>query len=129
MTFTETPFFILTFVVFVLWRLCRDNYRARVFVLLAGSLVFYAHDYWPLLALLLAYCVVDWTVGLWVARARRPGLVLTLGVTFNLLGLAYWKYTPLLLRTLAQAALALDLPVPAAPATDWVIPFGISFYA
>ncbi|MCI0462392.1 MAG: MBOAT family protein, partial [Gemmataceae bacterium] len=129
MTFTEQPFLILTLVVFVLWLLCRGNYRAQMFVMLAGSLVFYGHHHWPLLALILAYCVVDWAVGLWVARSSRPGLALGVGVTFNLLGLAYWKYTPLVLRTLAQAALALDLPVPSAPASDWVIPFGISFYA
>src|SRR5207237_10365370 len=40
----------------------------------------------------------------------------------------YWKYTPLLVRTLARVAAAVDLPPPHAPG-DWIIPFGISFYA
>ncbi len=129
MTFTETPFLYLLLAVYALWLLCRGRYQARVAVLLAGSLVFYGYHHWPLLALILTYCLTDWAVGLWLVRARRPRLVLGLGVAFNLAGLAYWKYTPLLLRTLAQGALALDLPVPAAPPNDWVIPFGISFYA
>jgi D-alanyl-lipoteichoic acid acyltransferase DltB (MBOAT superfamily) len=43
--------------------------------------------------------------------------------------LGYWKYTPLLLRTAARLALALDLPAAPVPPGDWLIPFGISFYA
>jgi D-alanyl-lipoteichoic acid acyltransferase DltB (MBOAT superfamily) len=129
MTFTEAPFVWLLLAVYALWLLCRGHHRARAAVLLGGSLVFYGYHHWPLLALILSYCLVDWLVGLWIVRAPRPGVPLALGVTFNLAGLAYWKYTPLLLRTLAQLALALDLPVPAAPHDDWVIPFGISFYA
>ncbi len=129
MTFTEKPFWILTTITFALWLLCRGNYRARVVLLLTASLVFYGYHYWPLLFLILAYCVVDWTAACWLARSRRPRWGLTLGVAFNLVVLAYWKYTPLLLRTAAQVALALDLPAVPSPPTDWVIPFGISFYA
>jgi D-alanyl-lipoteichoic acid acyltransferase DltB (MBOAT superfamily) len=125
MTFTEQPFWILTAVTFVLWLLCRRHYAAKVVLLLTASVVFYGYRHWPLLFLMLAYCVVDWAAARWVARARRPGLPLALGVTFNLVVLAYWKYTPLLLRT---AAALLPLHVPDPP-QDWVIPFGISFYA
>jgi D-alanyl-lipoteichoic acid acyltransferase DltB (MBOAT superfamily) len=129
MNFTELPFLWLLLAVYVLWLLCRGRERLRLGVLLAGSLVFYGY-YAPWLLLLLgAYCVVGWAVGLWVARSRRPGLVLALGVGFNLAGLCYWKYTPLALRTLARLAFALDLPHLAPPPPgDWSIPFGISFY-
>jgi alginate O-acetyltransferase complex protein AlgI len=129
MTFTEVPFWILTAIVFSLWLMCRKNYRARAVLLLVSSLVFYGYHYWPLLFLILAYCVVDWAVALWIGQSRRPKLALALGVAFNLIVLGYWKYTPLLLRTAANLALAFDLPVPAAPAGDWLIPFGISFYS
>src|SRR5262245_28436531 len=127
MTFTELPFWILTVIVFLLWLRCRHNYRATVVLLLTASVVFYGFHYWPLLFLLLTYCVVDWGTALWVEHSRRPRLVLGLGVAFNLVVLCYWKYTPLLLHTLARFAPSLDLPLPA-PA-DWRIPFGISFYA
>jgi D-alanyl-lipoteichoic acid acyltransferase DltB (MBOAT superfamily) len=129
MTFTETPFLFLVPAVYALWLATRHNTRARTCVLLTGSLVFYGYHHWPLLALVGAYCLVDWLVGCRLTLSRRPGLLLALGVTFNLAGLAYWKYTPLLLRTLAQLTTALDLPTVAAPPDDWVIPFGISFYA
>jgi alginate O-acetyltransferase complex protein AlgI len=128
MTFTEQAFWVLTAIVFALWVASRKNYRATVAVLLGGSIVFYGYKNWPLLSLLFLYCLVDWTVALGVERSRRPRLILGLGVTFNLLVLGYWKYTPLLLRTAARLATGLDLSVPTAP-TDWVIPFGISFYS
>jgi len=119
MTFTELPFWELTAVVFCLWLAVRHNYRATVGVLLAGSVVFYGYHRWQLLFLILSYCVVDWATALWLERSARPRLVLGMGVSFNLLVLAYWKYTPLLLRTFAVS------PGPG----DWIIPFGISFYS
>jgi D-alanyl-lipoteichoic acid acyltransferase DltB (MBOAT superfamily) len=70
-----------------------------------------------LLPLLMVYCVVNWAVGC-VDGGRRRGRW-RLGVAFNLLVLAYWKYTPLVLRSFTS------VPVP----DDWAIPFGISFYA
>jgi D-alanyl-lipoteichoic acid acyltransferase DltB (MBOAT superfamily) len=129
MTFTETPFWILTVIVFALWLACRKHYAARMSLLLTASVVFYGYHCWWLLFLILAYCVVNWAVGCRLERSRRPRGVLTLGVVFNLAVLGYWKYTPLLLRTAARWALALDLPGVPAPPADWVIPFGISFYA
>jgi D-alanyl-lipoteichoic acid acyltransferase DltB (MBOAT superfamily) len=128
MTFTETPFVLLLLITYALWLLTRRHYGARLVVLLAASLTFYAYHAWQLVFLVLAYCVVDWAVGLWIARSRRPGLPLALGVTFNLAGLAYWKYTPLVLRTAAGLLPALGLgAVPDLP-DHWSIPLGISFY-
>ncbi len=129
MTFTEPAFWYLTAVVFGLWLFCRKNHAARIGLLLVGSLVFYGfHQPW-LLFLLLTYCLVNWAVGCWTERTRRRLGPVAVGVTFNLAVLAYWKYTPLLLRTLAQALLALHLPGSLPAPRDWVIPFGISFYA
>jgi alginate O-acetyltransferase complex protein AlgI len=58
-------------------------------------------------------------VGLWLARAARPRLVLAVGVAFNLGVLAWYKYTPLVLATLG---------VPLADPSAWEVPYGISFY-
>ncbi|HEV3083860.1 MAG TPA: MBOAT family O-acyltransferase [Gemmataceae bacterium] len=129
MTFTETPFWILTCIVFGLWLVFRRNYRISIGLLLASSVVFYGYHQPALLLLIFAYCVVNWGVALLTERSRRPRLMLGLGVAFNLLLLGYWKYTPMLLVTWARLALALDLPTSPAPAGDWAIPFGISFYA
>src|SRR5262249_39176652 len=97
MSFTDTPFLVLLAVVWPLWLLCRRSYRTSAALLLSASVVFYGYHQRWLLALLLGYCVVNWAVGYWVDGGRRRW-VLTLGVAFNLVVLAYWKYTPLLLR-------------------------------
>jgi D-alanyl-lipoteichoic acid acyltransferase DltB (MBOAT superfamily) len=118
MTFTETPFWILTCIVFGLWLVFRRNYRISIGLLLASSVVFYGYHQPALLLLIFAYCVVNWGVALLTERSRRPRLMLGLGVAFNLLLLGYWKYTPMLLATCARLALALDLPTtPRPPAT------------
>jgi alginate O-acetyltransferase complex protein AlgI len=129
MIFTELPFWGLTALTYALWLLCRLRYAARVGVLLAASIVFYGYHRPALLLLLFLYCFVDWAVARWTVQSRRPRAVLALGVAFNLVVLGYWKYTPLLVRTAVRLALALDWPAPPAPPDDWIIPFGISFYA
>jgi D-alanyl-lipoteichoic acid acyltransferase DltB (MBOAT superfamily) len=128
MTFTKLPFVILCLVTYGLWLLARHDYRAKLAVMLAASLFFYGYNQWRLLFLISAYCLADWAVACWIERSRRPGWPLTLGVGFNLILLAFWKYTPMLLRTIAQVASALDLPAPAGP-PPWAVPLGISFYA
>jgi alginate O-acetyltransferase complex protein AlgI len=152
MTFTEPAFVLFLVVVSALWLLTRRHYHAQLVVLLIASLFFYAYHAWQLVFLVLAYCVVDWTAGLWIARSRRPALPLALGVAFNLTGLAYWKYTPLLVRTAAELVRAFPLAGasglfgPLAGASGlfgslagasglcpdlpdhWAIPLGISFY-
>jgi alginate O-acetyltransferase complex protein AlgI len=128
-TFTRLPFLILLLVTYGLWVVCRKRYGAKLVVMLAASLVFYGYNQWRLLPLITAYCLVDWGVARWVERSRRPGVALAAGVAFNLGVLAYWKYTPMLLGTLAKVALALELSVAPAAPSSWSIPFGISFYA
>jgi D-alanyl-lipoteichoic acid acyltransferase DltB (MBOAT superfamily) len=129
MTFTELPFWILTALTYALWLLGRHRYPTRVGVLLTASIVFYGYHKPALLLVLLAYCLVDWGVARWIAVSRRPRAVLALGVSFNLVVLAYWKYTPLLLRSAAALAGFFDRPAPPTASADWIIPFGLSFYA
>lgn len=128
MNFTEKSFVYLLLAVYALWLLTRGHYRAKLFVLVSSSLVFYGFHQWPIVLLILAYCVVDWGVGLWIVQSSRPRAALTVGIAFNLLVLAFWKYTPLLLQTVARLALALDINPPTVPSENWVIPLGISFY-
>jgi alginate O-acetyltransferase complex protein AlgI len=123
MTFTAERFLILLGSTYLLWRLSGRHYWIRLWVMLAASLVFYGHDKWPLVFLLLAYGVVDWATAQWMTRARRPSVALALGLTFNLAGLGLCKYTPLL----AETATAVGLPAPIFE--GWRVPFGISFYS
>lgn len=122
MTFIELPFAILLAVTAALWLLCRRHYGARIAVLLIASFVFYGHNQWPLAGLLAAFCAVDWAIGRRIARSKRPGIPLAIGIACNLGVLVYWKYTPMLVDTLVGVD-------PLVRADSWIVPAGLSFYA
>jgi D-alanyl-lipoteichoic acid acyltransferase DltB (MBOAT superfamily) len=128
MNFTDRAFIPFLLIIYALWLLCRSRYRLTLVVLVTASLVFYAYHQWMLLGLILSYCLVDWLFGLWIGVTRRPGWVLTGGIAFNLGVLAYWKYTPLLLRTAVALLANLGVPVTWETPHDWLLPWGISFY-
>jgi alginate O-acetyltransferase complex protein AlgI len=128
-SFEDRPFLILLVVTYGLWLWLRRREGAAVGLLLAASLVFYAHNHWQLLPILLLYCVLDWAVALRLEYTRRPGLVLGLGVGFNLLVLCFYKYTPLVVTTLARRTGVWLWPAAQLGPEAWSIPFGISFYA
>lgn len=130
MNFTEKAFVPFLVIVYLLWLACQRNYRLSVALLLVSSLVFYGYHRWELLFLILSYVVVDWILGMWIARSRRPGgVLLALGITFNLGVLAYWKYTPMVVRTVIQLLTALDISTGLAAPHGWLLPWGISFFA
>lgn len=125
MSFEDRPFLILFAVTYVLWWVVRKKERQAVALLLTASLIFYGHNHWGLLPILLAYCVIDWAVALRMGCSPRPRFWVTVGVTFNLAVLAFYKYTPLVVTTFAPD-LASQL---ATQFAGWAIPFGISFYS
>ncbi|RMG16050.1 MAG: MBOAT family protein [Planctomycetota bacterium] len=89
--------------------------------LVAASLVYYGWFEPRYLALLGGSLVVNFALGVRLARFRRKR-VLALGVALNLLALAYFKYAGLLVRTAAELSGA-----------DWsppriLLPIGISFF-
>lgn len=129
MSFESPAFAWLLLVTYGLWLLVRRDERASVWLLTIASLIFYGADKPLLLLILIAYCVVGWGVGCWLTRTKRPGLVLTLGVGFNLAVLCFYKYTPLVVKTVAEL-LGFSL-WPGGPAVleGWSIPFGISFFS
>src|SRR5262249_38095886 len=100
MTFTETPFLILALAAYAVWLATRRGRGLALPALLLASLVFYGHNHWRLLPLLLCTCLANWWVGRALAGSARPRLLLGLGVAFNLGLLAWFKYTPLVAGTL-----------------------------
>jgi alginate O-acetyltransferase complex protein AlgI len=128
-TFTEAPFLLTFPVIYALWLLCRRRESWQVGLLTAASLYFYGYNHWRLLPLILSYCAANWAVGRWIEISHRPRRALTVGVAYNLLVLGYFKYTPLLMATLAAGLTRLAISHGITAPTSWTIPFGISFYA
>jgi alginate O-acetyltransferase complex protein AlgI len=90
-------------------------------VILAGSLGFYAWGEARYIPLLVAYIVVNWILGLLIARRTSwPRVMLAAGLSFNLGLLVYYKYLDFLLIQVA----GLDLP-----ANHLALPLGISFFS
>ncbi len=128
MSFEQKPFLILFAVAFAWWWLIRRRERAAVALLLGASLLFYAYNHWLLLPILVAYALVNWWVALRIRSSDSPRMWLACGVGFNLLGLGYYKYAPLVAQTVAELVPS-AVPALAPDAFDnWSIPYGISFY-
>jgi alginate O-acetyltransferase complex protein AlgI len=128
-SFEQKPFLMLFAVVFAWWWVVRRRERSTVALLLSASLLFYAYNHWFLLPILLAYCVVNWFVARRLEHTARPRSWVWLGVGFNLLVLCYYKYTPLVVQTVAELLPGVLPTVPPGAFEKWSIPYGISFYA
>jgi alginate O-acetyltransferase complex protein AlgI len=94
---------------------------ARLPVLLALSLAFYAWWDWRFLPLIVVSIVLNWIVAGIFSRTGR-GAVVTAALAGNLLVLALFKYEGFL------AGLAGGIPGLAVPRLDWPLPLGISFF-
>lgn len=127
MSFEHKTFILLMIVVYVAWLFARRRESLAVGLLLVSSLLFYGHNNWRFLPLLLGFCVLNWGIGVWLESTTRRRLALTLGVGFNLIVLSFFKYTPMLVATLAEWT-GVRLASADRMAT-WPLPFGISFYA
>src|SRR5688572_27550999 len=128
MSFIQLAFAAFLPVVFGVWLLVRSRYAFAVGWLLAASLFFYGYKQWWVLPIILGYCLVDWLTGLWLQNTARRRLVLALGVGFNLLILCFWKYTPLIVETVA-GPFGWSIRLNEIASGHWVVPMGISFYA
>ena len=94
---------------------------ARMLFLTAASILFYAWWDWRFVSVLALSLIVNYVIGLSLARrAHKP--VLILGIGFNLLLLGYFKYVDFFI-TNVNAVLGADIGV-----LSIVLPLGISFF-
>jgi D-alanyl-lipoteichoic acid acyltransferase DltB (MBOAT superfamily) len=101
--------------------------RARIPLLLAASLLFYAFWYPPYLLLLLADVLVNYALLRAMARSPRPRIFLATSIVFTLGILAFTKYAGFVVETSLPA---LDLLFGVAPPIpEILLPLGISFYS
>ena len=128
MNFLSSQFLLFLPVALLLWYATRRREELRIVLMIAASLVFYADHYWWFAPIILAYCLVDWAVGI-ALQAKPRRAVLAAGIAFNLGVLCLWKYTPLVVATLTELAGFPPRAVARSLAADWILPLGVSFYS
>ena len=129
MLFVEPRFLFFFVVVFGLhW--CLRTQTSRKFVLLAASYVFYAAWDWRFLSLILASTLIDYFVGICLARERgqaRRKLWLVVSVVGNLGILGFFKYFNFFVESAVGLSQWIGLPV-SFDTLRIILPVGISFY-
>jgi alginate O-acetyltransferase complex protein AlgI len=129
MLFCSRPFLLFFLAVFVLyWAL--PWHRARVWLLLAASFLFYALWNRWLACVVLGSALLDWSLALGMEATSSTGrrrLLLGLSLGVNLGLLCYFKYADFFLRSLEEALRAVGLGA-SLPVLSVILPVGISFY-
>ena len=129
MLFIEARFFWFFIAVFAIYWWLRENRSRKIFLLIC-SYFFYACWNWKFLFLLIGSSLLDYVVGVGLARtenprARRAWIALSLAA--NLGVIAFFKYYNFFVTSAVEFAHWLGLP--ASPHTlAIVIPVGVSFY-
>jgi alginate O-acetyltransferase complex protein AlgI len=130
MIFTSLTFLIFFMVVFSAYWLTKNN-AARLYILLAGSTVFYGWWDWRFLALIALVIGVSWGSALMMARPmaskRSKNLALGVGVGVSLIVLGIFKYTGFFADSFAELFTKLGLRADM-PTLRIILPVGISFY-
>ena len=114
----------------LLYWLVRNNLRARNFLIVAASYLFYGWWDYRFLALLIFSSVLDYAVGLGIARQqeqRRRKLWLACSIIANLTILGFFKYFDFFVLSFAAAMKELGVPV-SVRTLGIILPVGISFY-
>ncbi|MEZ6002931.1 MAG: MBOAT family O-acyltransferase [Planctomycetota bacterium] len=129
MSFDSVPFWLFFAIAWGIWRWAPFGIAKSTLAFL--SLAFYAWwrlDYVPLI---LFSAAVDYFVGGRLTRTEAPTtrrLLLLTSLVVNLGLLAFFKYTPLVVRTLAPWLVGAGAFPEAPNLSHWVVPVGISFY-
>ncbi len=126
-SFTFVGFFIL---VYTLYLLLKNHYKAQNIVLLIASYIFYGYWDWRFTSLLALSTIVDFTVGLLLQNTeeeRKRKLLLFISIFFNLSLLGFFKYFNFFAESFTGLFQVFGMEA------DWVtlnvlLPVGISFY-
>jgi alginate O-acetyltransferase complex protein AlgI len=122
MLFNDTPF-LLVFLpaALLIYRLADPHPQARIAVLVALSLAFYAYGNPPYVLLLMASIAVNWLAALAYGQFKARSIIVA-AIVLNLAVLGLFKYTNFFISNLG---LLLGRPM---PHLDIVLPLGISFF-
>ncbi len=130
MIFTSFSFLMFFMAVFAAYWLS-GNARARLYILLAGSALFYGWWDWRFLGLIALVIGVSWLSALLMARPnatkRAQNTALAVGVITALMVLGVFKYTGFFADSFAVLLTRLGLNADM-PTLRIILPVGISFY-
>src|SRR5262245_29858520 len=126
MLFTESRFFPFFRAVFCVHWLLRSNTHRKAW-LLGASYVFYGAWDWRFLGILMTSTLVDYTVGLRMARSPRPKSWLLGSLTMNLGVLGFFKYFNFFVGSAVELLHWLGFQAHAST-LHIVLPVGVSFY-
>jgi D-alanyl-lipoteichoic acid acyltransferase DltB (MBOAT superfamily) len=128
--FNTLPFGIFFLIIYCAYYFGPRIPKLRVWLILAGSIFFYARWGIGFVPFLVGTGLLDFYVARWIDRTadkRRRKLLLTLSITVNLTVLGVFKYFDFFVQNIADVANALG--------AEWhpdalhlVMPMGISFY-
>ena len=128
MLFNSLAFFVFLALVYAVYRLL--PHRAQNRWLLAASYFFYGAWDWRFLGLILLSTVIDYVVGLALAKStdpRRRKTLVTISVVGNLTLLGIFKYAGFFTQSLADLLALFGFEL-SAFTRSVVLPVGISFY-
>ncbi|MFL6583466.1 MAG: MBOAT family O-acyltransferase [Chthoniobacterales bacterium] len=129
MLFVEFRFFWFFLAVFAVYWTLRENRRRKIWLLVV-SYVFYAAWNWKFVFLLIASSLLDYFVGLRLARSENPRVRrawLIVSLTANLGTIAFFKYSNFFIESAATLLAWLGLPA-SLHTLNIIIPVGVSFY-
>ncbi len=131
MIFNSIDFAIFLPVVFMLyWGLTQKNLKAQNFLIAIVSYVFYGWWDWRFLSLILFSTIVDFSIGLGLAKeekTRNRKILLWISLLLNLGFLGFFKYFNFFLDNFVLAYSFLGSPIQI-DALEIILPVGISFY-
>ena len=123
MVFSSTVFLFLFFPVTYVLYLIIPSIKAKNVILIITSLLFYAFGEPVTVFLMIFSVLVNYALGLAIAKANSSGKpFLVMSIVFNLVLLCIFKYT-MFFTELINSVLSIDIPVP-----NIRLPIGISFF-
>jgi len=131
MLFTSATF-VLFFAVFFLlyWYIFSGNFKLQNLLILAGSYVFYAWWDWRFLFLLIGSSLLNYLLGIGIAKSKNEkyrSFLIWIGLIQGLGSLAFFKYFNFFITSLISAFRIFNIH-PDIYTLNIILPLGISFY-
>lgn len=131
MFFNSIDFAIFLPIVFILyWFVTNQNLKLQNFLIVVASYVFYGWWDWRFLSLIIFSTLVDYLVGLGLAKEENPSkrkIFLWTSILVNLGFLGFFKYYNFFLDNFITAFSFFGTPIQAG-SLNIILPVGISFY-